>query len=49
VNFFHPSFKLKQKRREGAEVVQAPATPLRAPLGNPAVNSGCRLTAVEIP
>jgi hypothetical protein len=36
VNFFQPSFKLKEKRREGAKVIKryhAPATPLRACAG----------------
>jgi hypothetical protein len=37
-NFFQPSFKLKDKRREGAKVIKryhVPATPYARALGNP--------------
>src|SRR5262245_21478525 len=40
VNFFQPSFKLKDKRREGAKVIKryhAPATPLERALAHPKV------------
>jgi hypothetical protein len=40
VNFFQPSFKLKEKRREGAKVIKryhAPATPYERALAHPAV------------
>ena len=41
VNFFQPSFKLKEKRREGAKVIKryhAPATPYERALAHPAVD-----------
>ena len=41
VNFFQPSFKLKEKRREGAKVIKRyhmPATPYERALAHPAVN-----------
>jgi hypothetical protein len=41
VNFFQPSFKLKEKRREGAKVIKryhAPATPCERALAHPAVH-----------
>jgi len=40
INFFQPSFKLKEKRREGAKVIKryhAPATPLERALAHPEV------------
>jgi hypothetical protein len=40
VNFFQPSFKLKEKRREGAKVIKryhAPATPVERALAHPKV------------
>ena len=40
VNFFQPSFKLKEKRREGAKVIKryhAPATPFERALAHPKV------------
>ena len=40
VNFFQPSFKLKEKRREGAKVIKsyhAPATPYERALAHPAL------------
>ena len=41
VNFFQPSFKLKEKRREGAKVIKryhAPATPYERALAHPKVS-----------
>ena len=41
VNFFQPSFKLKEKRREGAKVIKryhAPATPYARALAHPKVS-----------
>jgi Integrase core domain len=41
INFFQPSFKLKEKRREGAKVIKryhAPATPYERALAHPAVD-----------
>src|SRR5215831_19222781 len=41
VNFFQPSFRLKEKRREGANVIKryhAPATPCERALAHPAVD-----------
>jgi hypothetical protein len=38
VNFFQPSFKLKERRREGAKVIKryhAPATPYARALAHP--------------
>src|SRR5258708_13985929 len=38
VNFFQPSFKLKEKRREGAKVIKryhAPSTPCERALAHP--------------
>ena len=43
VNFFQPSFKLKEKRREGAKVIKryhAPATPYERALAHPKVAAG---------
>jgi hypothetical protein len=40
VNFFQPSFKLKEKRREGAKIIKryhAPATPFERALAHPKV------------
>ena len=41
INFFQPSFKLKEKRREGAKVIKryhAPATPYERALAHPGVD-----------
>jgi Integrase core domain len=41
INFFQPSFKLKEKRREGAKIVKryhSPATPYERALAHPAVD-----------
>jgi hypothetical protein len=41
VNFFQPSFKLKEKRREGAKIIKryhAPATPYERALAHPALD-----------
>jgi hypothetical protein len=45
VNFFQPSFKLKEKRREGAKVIKRyhkPATPLERALAHPKVTKGVK-------
>jgi hypothetical protein len=45
VNFFQPSFKLKEKRREGAKVIKryhAPATPLERALMHPALDAAAK-------
>src|SRR5437763_16784592 len=45
VNFFHPTFKLKEKRREGAKVIKryhAPATPYERALAHPAVDEAVK-------
>ena len=42
VNFFQPSFKLKEKRREGAKVIKRyhkPATPYERALAHPAIDA----------
>jgi hypothetical protein len=42
INFFQPSFKLKEKRREGAKVIKryhAPATPYERALAHPALDA----------
>jgi hypothetical protein len=41
VNFFQPSFKLKEKRREGAKIIKRyhdPATPFERALAHPKVS-----------
>ena len=46
VNFFQPSFKLKEKRREGAKVIKryhAPATPLERALAHPKVTRAVKV------
>jgi hypothetical protein len=45
INFFQPSFKLKEKRREGAKVIKryyAPATPYGRALAHPAVDEAVK-------
>ena len=45
VNFFQPSFKLKEKRREGAKVIKryhAPATPYERALAHPKVTEAVK-------
>jgi Integrase core domain len=45
INFFQPSFKLKEKRREGAKVIKryhAPATPYERALAHPAVDEAVK-------
>jgi hypothetical protein len=45
VNFFQPSFKLKQKRREGAKVIKryhAPATPYARALAHPQLSKAIK-------
>ena len=45
VNFFQPSFKLKEKRREGAKVIKryhAPATPYERALAHPKVTKAVK-------
>ena len=45
VNFFQPSFKLKEKRREGAKVIKryhAPATPYERALAHPKVTAAVK-------
>jgi hypothetical protein len=45
INFFQPSFKLKEKRREGAKVIKryhAPATPYDRALAHPALDEAVR-------
>ena len=45
VNFFQPSFKLKEKRREGAKIIKryhAPATPCERALAHPAVDKAMK-------
>ena len=57
VNFFQPSFKLKEKRREGAKVIKryhVPATPYERALVHPKLpqrsSGGCaRLIAASTP
>jgi hypothetical protein len=50
-NFFHPSFKLKEKRREGAKVTKryhAPATPYARALAHPALDDGLKANLRKI-
>jgi len=45
VNFFQPSFKLKEKRREGAKIIKRyhpPATPYERALGHPKLPSAIK-------
>src|SRR5262245_30273845 len=45
VNFFQPSFKLKEKRREGAKVIKRyhdPMTPYERALGNPKLDKAVK-------
>jgi hypothetical protein len=45
VNFFQPSFKLKEKRREGAKVIKryhAPATPYERALAHPCLSKAIK-------
>ena len=45
VNFFQPSFKLKEKRREGAKVIKryhAPSTPYERALAHPNVTAAVK-------
>ena len=51
VNFFQPSFKLKDKRREGAKVIKryhAPATPYARALAHPKVGKAVKRRLREI-
>ena len=45
INFFQPSFKLKEKRREGAKIIKryhAPATPYERALAHPDVDAAIK-------
>ena len=45
INFFQPSFKLKEKRREGAKVIKryhAPSTPYDRALAHPEVSAAVK-------
>ena len=45
VNFFQPSFKLREKRREGAKIIKryhAPATPYERALAHPALDKAIK-------
>src|ERR1051325_3304205 len=51
VNFFQPSFKLKDKRREGAKVIKryhAPATPYARALAHPKVSKAVKQRLREL-
>jgi hypothetical protein len=51
VNFFQPSFKLKEKRREGAKVIKryhAPATPYARALAHPGLSKKVKQRLREI-
>ena len=51
VNFFQPSFKLKEKRREGAKVIKryyAPATPYARALAHPKVGKAVKRRLREL-
>jgi hypothetical protein len=51
VNFFQPSFKLKEKRREGAKVIKryhAPATPYERALAHPALAKSVKRRLREV-
>ena len=48
INFFQPSFKLKEKRREGAKVIKryhAPSTPCERALAHPNVAAAVKVAA----
>jgi len=50
VNFFQPSFKLKEKRREGAKVIKryhAPATPYERALAHPKLSTAVKRRLCE--
>jgi hypothetical protein len=50
-NFFQPSFKLKEKRREGAKVIKryhAPATPYERALAHPTLDHAVKSRLIEI-
>ena len=50
VNFFQPSFKLKEKRREGAKVIKryhAPATPYARALAHPKLSKAVKTAAAR--
>src|SRR3954454_3822538 len=50
-NFFQPSFKLKDKRREGAKVIKrydAPATPYARALAHPKLSKGVKRRLREL-
>ena len=52
MNFFQPSFKLKEKRREGAKIIKhyhAPATPCERALAHPALAEAvkCKLRGLS--
>lgn len=50
MNFFQPSFKLKEKRREGAKVIKryhVPATPYERALAHPRLSKGIKLRLRE--
>src|SRR5262245_5264148 len=51
VNFFHPSFKLKEKRREGAKLIKryhAPATPYERALAHRALAKSVKRRLREV-
>jgi hypothetical protein len=51
INFFQPSFKLKEKRREGAKIIKryhAPATPYERALAHPAIDKTIRRKLREL-
>jgi hypothetical protein len=51
VNFFQPSFKLKEKRREGAKVIKryhAPVTPYERALAHPGVEDAAKARLRDI-
>src|SRR5437764_5624949 len=51
VNFFQPSFKLKEKRREGAKVIKryhAPATPYARALAHPKLSEAAKQLLREL-
>jgi hypothetical protein len=51
INFFQPSFKLKEKRREGAKVIKryhAPATPYERALAHPALDQVVKRRLLEM-
>jgi hypothetical protein len=51
VNFFQPSFKLKEKRREGTKIIKryhAPATPCERGLAHPAIDKAIKRKLREL-